>query len=59
LPVALSREGGLNFHLVANIPGIGKRNGKGSGEKGLFRFVDQPDGALHQLDVYTAAVQAP
>jgi hypothetical protein len=42
LPVALSTDGGLNFHLVANIPGIGKRNGKGSGEKGLFRFVDQP-----------------
>jgi hypothetical protein len=42
LPVALSTDGGLSFHLIANIPGIAKRNGKGSGEKGLFRFVDQP-----------------
>jgi len=42
LPIALSTDGGLNFHLIANIPGIGKRNGKGAQEKGLFRFVDQP-----------------
>jgi hypothetical protein len=42
LPVALSTDGGLSFHLIANIPGIAKRNGKGSGERGLFRFVDQP-----------------
>ena len=42
LPIALSTDGGLSFHLIANIPGIGKRNGKGAGEKGLFRFVDQP-----------------
>jgi len=40
LPVALSTDGGLSFHLIANIPGIGKRNG--GTEKGLFRFVDQP-----------------
>jgi hypothetical protein len=42
LPVALSTDGGLSFHLIANISGIAKRNGKGSGERGLFRFVDQP-----------------
>src|SRR6266567_6397554 len=42
LPIALSTDGGLHFHLVANIPGIAKRNGKGAQEKGLFHFVDQP-----------------
>jgi hypothetical protein len=42
LPIALSTDGGVSFHLIANIPGIASRNGKGSGEKGLFRFVDQP-----------------
>jgi hypothetical protein len=42
LPIALSTDGGLSFHLIANIPGIGKRNGKGAQEKGLFHFVDQP-----------------
>src|SRR6266480_2123024 len=42
LPIALSTDGGLSFHLIANIPGIAKRNGKGAGEKGLFHFVDQP-----------------
>jgi hypothetical protein len=42
LPIALSTDGGLSFNVIANIPGIGKRNGKGAGEKGLFHFVDQP-----------------
>jgi hypothetical protein len=42
LPIALSTDGGVSFHLIANIPGIGKRNGNGALEKGLFRFVDQP-----------------
>lgn len=42
LPIALSTDGGLSFHLIANIPGIAKRNGKGAEEKGLFQFVDQP-----------------
>src|SRR5919201_6233076 len=41
LPVALSTDGGISFHLIANISGIAKRNESGS-EKGLFRFVDQP-----------------
>ncbi len=42
LPIALSTDGGLSFNVIANIPGIAKRNGKGAGEKGLFHFVDQP-----------------
>ena len=42
LPIALSTDEGLSFHVIANIPGIAKRNGKGAGEKGLFHFVDQP-----------------
>ena len=42
LPVALSTDGGLSFQLIANISGIGKRNGKSGERKGLFRFVDQP-----------------
>jgi hypothetical protein len=42
VPVALSTDGGLTFNVIANIPGIASRNGKGSGERGLFRFVDQP-----------------
>jgi hypothetical protein len=42
LPIALSTDGGLSFNVIANIPGIAKRNGKGGQEKGLFRFVDQP-----------------
>ena len=42
LPIALSTDGGLSFHRIANIPGIAKRNGKGAQEKGLFHFVDQP-----------------
>jgi hypothetical protein len=43
LPIALSTDGGLSFHLIANISGIAKRNESGSERaKGLFRFVDQP-----------------
>jgi hypothetical protein len=45
LPVALSTDGGLSFNLIANISGIGKRNGKfaADGEdRGLLRFIDQP-----------------
>src|SRR5439155_1025550 len=42
LPIALSTDGGLSFNVIANIPGIAKRNGKGADEKGLFHFVDQP-----------------
>jgi hypothetical protein len=43
LPIALSTDGGLSFHLIANLSGIAKRNESGSERaKGLFRFVDQP-----------------
>src|SRR5918911_625870 len=42
LPVALSTDGGLSFHLIANISGIAKRNETGSERRGLFHFVDQP-----------------
>src|SRR5436305_7115870 len=43
LPIALSTDGGLSFHVIANISGIAKRNEpSGSNDKGLFRFVDQP-----------------
>src|SRR5207245_1103196 len=41
-PIGLSTDGGLSFNVIAKIPGIAKRNGKGADEKGLFRFVDQP-----------------
>jgi len=52
LPVALSTDGGRSFHLIANISGIGKRNGKGAQEKGLFRFVDQPTIAAAEGEVW-------
>jgi hypothetical protein len=43
LPIALSTDGGLTFNVIAKITGIGKRNGKAlTGDRGLFRFVDQP-----------------
>src|SRR5437899_2055631 len=35
LPIALSTDGGLSFNVIAKIPGIAKRNGKGADEKGL------------------------
>jgi len=52
LPIALSTDGGLSFNVIANIPGIGTRNGKGVGEKGLFRFVDQPTITAAQGEVW-------
>jgi hypothetical protein len=44
VPVALSTDGGLSFHLVANIGAGGSATASRSGtdERGLFRFVDQP-----------------
>ncbi|HXJ65383.1 MAG TPA: sialidase family protein [Actinomycetota bacterium] len=49
IPVALSTDGGLTFHIVANIDSSGfsksgSKSGRGAaGERrGLFRFVDQP-----------------
>jgi hypothetical protein len=44
VPIALSTDGGLTFHVIANISAPPKTNGKkNSGDnRGLFRFVDQP-----------------
>jgi hypothetical protein len=44
VPVALSTDGGLSFHLVANIGAGGSATASRSGtdDRGLFRFVDQP-----------------
>src|SRR5262249_16236941 len=44
VPIALSTDGGLTFHLIANIAAPPKSTGtKTSGDnRGLFRFVDQP-----------------
>jgi hypothetical protein len=43
VPVAMSTDGGLTYHIIANIakpPSTSSQSLKG--EKGLFRFVDQP-----------------
>ncbi len=42
VPIALSTDGGLHFHLIANIAKPPKQSLPASGERGLFRFVDQP-----------------
>ncbi len=45
VPVALSTDGGLTFDLVANISNPGRSADAGrrpQGERGLYRFVDQP-----------------
>lgn len=43
VPVALSTDGGLTWSIVARINGIPKRNQTStSGDRGLFRFSDQP-----------------
>jgi hypothetical protein len=42
VPIALSTDGGLHFHLIANIAKPPKQSLSASGERGLFRFVDQP-----------------
>jgi hypothetical protein len=44
VPIALSTDGGLSFHLIANIASPpGTPGTKTSGDnRGLFRFVDQP-----------------
>jgi hypothetical protein len=42
VPVALSTDGGLHFHLVANIAKPPKSQTKTGGERANFRFVDQP-----------------
>jgi hypothetical protein len=43
VPVALSTDGGLTFHVIANIAKADLPGKKGNGDnRGLFRFVDQP-----------------
>jgi hypothetical protein len=43
VPVALSTDGGLTFHVIANISRADLPSKKTSGDnRGLFRFVDQP-----------------
>jgi BNR/Asp-box repeat len=43
VPVALSTDGGLSFHVIANITAANLPAKKSSGDtRGLFRFTDQP-----------------
>jgi hypothetical protein len=44
VPIALSKDGGLTFNLIANIakPANSLSVQAAGGERGLFRFVDQP-----------------
>src|SRR5499433_4507739 len=43
VPVALSTDGGLTFHVIANISKASLPGKKAGGDnRGLFRFVDQP-----------------
>src|SRR5947209_19263967 len=43
VPIALSKDGGLSFNLIANIAKPPKQNlSAGGNQRGLFRFVDQP-----------------
>ena len=43
VPVALSTDGGVNFNIIANIAKPPSTSGQSlNGERGLFRFVDQP-----------------
>ena len=44
VPIALSTDGGLTFHVIANIDAPPKTTGKKTpgDSRGLFRFVDQP-----------------
>ena len=42
VPVALSTDGGLSFHLIAEIAKPAPSTGPTANERRLFRFVDQP-----------------
>jgi hypothetical protein len=42
VPIALSTDGGLSFNLIANIAKAPKQQTSVNGDRGLFRFVDQP-----------------
>src|SRR3989440_5543561 len=53
VPIALSTDGGLHFHLIANIAKPPKQSLSASGERrGLFRFVDQPTITAAQGEVW-------
>src|SRR6266446_7493376 len=42
VPIALSTDGGVSFNIIANIAKPSMQGPSTSGERGLFRFVDQP-----------------
>jgi hypothetical protein len=53
VPVALSTDGGLTFHVIANISKAGLPAKKSGGDnRGLFRFVDQPTITAAQNEVW-------
>jgi hypothetical protein len=53
VPVALSTDGGLNFHVIANISQADLPGKKSGGDnRGLFRFVDQPTITAAQGEVW-------
>src|SRR5215469_9331572 len=52
-PVALSTDGGVSFHVIANISKAGLPGKKAGGDnRGLFRFVDQPTITAAQGEVW-------
>jgi hypothetical protein len=53
VPVALSTDGGLTFHVIANISKADLPAKKGGGDnRGLFRFVDQPTITVAENEVW-------
>ena len=52
VPIALSTDGGLHFTLIANIAKPPKQSSSASGDRGLFRFVDQPTITAGQGEVW-------
>jgi len=52
VPIALSTDSGLHFNIIANIAKPPKQGSSMSGERGLFRFVDQPTITAAQGEVW-------
>jgi hypothetical protein len=52
VPIALSTDGGLTFNLIANIAKAPKQTQAANGDRGLFRFVDQPTITAAQGEVW-------
>jgi len=53
VPIALSTDGGLTFHVIANISAADLPARKAAGDtRGLFRFVDQPTIIAAQNEVW-------